>query len=565
MQLALVACHTADLRCRKCGAWHGQVITGVLVGPNREARLIPARCPKCGLADCAGPYRHVDIGMKGTGKTLEALLIMAYGAGRYGQVKVRPNFVVIGANITEAGDRLGVLKEFLSRPQHEFVFGQATVPLKKTQGATIRCRRWGWKGMAVVRGYGVLGMPNGLHVHKVLWDDGCTLRTSLIFPKLGKKVTTKFFSTADQGTLPWTTVDVLGNVCVAGDLNSQLRKLAKAYPDQYTLLEAFAGGPLSNPPFHSPWPEMWPPDRLRHFYRNSEREYTRTFMGKPFMPGEVAFRRFRYWMRHDAPGMDDRQTAEWVNRHGVSVLREDPRTMPMVRMMGVDPGWTGPESDRLDNMSKSGIVILALDLATHWLYTLQAMEEFIPVDKHRETILDLARHWNCAEVAIEAGKAQTEFLDWLRRQGLIVHVYGVTSKEFGGSKEMRKYGVADASNDGRLMLEGTLDFHARGAGGGPAVLRVHPSQQRLEEAAQMYPAASSDVLDAWEIATRMAWAVYGAYPAVPSGEAGPVEDLSRLPAWRRRLAAGFGGQEPDPVEVSYPWATQEDHYLIEQN
>lgn len=530
----------ADMLCKYCGRWHGQFISAMVPG---EGRVLPATCPHCGKEDAAGPLHHAEFGGKRYGKTeITFGLAAPFRIGWIGLHKRRPRGVCIAANTEEAEERVGIVQAALRRPMHEFVFGPDTVPLGgfgeeegSGRGSTkseIFCRRWGPHGRAVYRGYGVTAVPSGLHVDFVDWDDASNLNTELLKPAEGRKVRTKFYSTVDQGTHPWTAVNVMGNICAAGGLNEELLKMAKGDPVGWSVHTASAGDDKSEPPFKSYCPELVPPDWLRSFWERNPREYRRVFQLKAFMAGDLAFKQIQFWLagprlarRFDVPEMTPAQE-KVAQAMGVPVL-DDLEGWHLLPAADLAFTPDGPHA-RTRGRTQTAMGVLARDPTGPLVVLLEGASEYMGPEDHVPRIVEMCRRWNSVEAAIEITAAMVEIVAPLEREGLTIHVYNPSDPRLGGSKVARKDPLVAAANRGDFRLLG--QFRSTRSN------EIVPaeSQRHVYEDMGLFPAQSSDSVDMVEIGWRKIGELYGLWadeePAVVEMEQYADHGLAR---WRR--------------------------------
>jgi hypothetical protein len=520
----------ADLMCRRCKKFHMQDNTFFLLrGGHYQPTAVT--CPNCGLENCAGPRRHAVEAPRGSGKSE---LVDCADAFRFGLsiARGRPiQGMLIGANQDEARKRLGFVKAKMQTAGHGVIFPEAIASARSRAG-TVAIK--GGKGLEVYTGYGILGIPPGHHVDRFRADDVCNQNNTLLKPAEMIKVWEKWANVAENSLQPWSVIDYQTTPWRAGDTTSKLRTFASANrtvvmdsPLRIELLEgnewlwlAFAAG--GAPDFASHWPEKHTPEELRRLYSLDPRAYERAYMMREIADAEIAFRDIQFfWQKpKDYRTISAAALAQLLRLPSVPC---HPRELPWPKMVGYDPAFSG--SDKPGH-SKHGFSVVMLDPEKPLAYVVYANEQYMAPEDVKEELLRLCANYGTMDVAIEDTGVVEELKQYLTSRGLNIYPYSPGGKTFGGSKEFRKSPVAEAVNDGRLLLRGQAKIVESGSG----IIGIGPQkfQEPLYDAMRIFPAEKRDILDALEIAVRMLWLLYGQYPVAKTSRAEAKSYIDRF-------------------------------------
>jgi hypothetical protein len=495
MHLDMARAMTSFLRCARvdeatgetlgCGKYHLQDP----IARDANQNLIPIKCPYCGLEDCAGPQRVGEEGFKGRGATLMMKKVVAYMVGYLRSLGYSPKATLIAANFTEGAERLEWINKTMKTPEYLYTFGHEAVPAEGARG-TLHI---GPEESLVGQAYGWESAPDGHHVDIVVVDDACNQNTSMLNPKDRELLKNKIIGTAFQGIQPWTLILYLSNAWVEGDVTSELHNQAKKSPQRWRWTRRFMGGP---PDFRSPW-KKFTPAFLEGEYNAHRRAFERGFMGKRISEDEIAFREIHYWVG------EHNRTYSWAKRlcEGYPALDDHSlRLLDWPKVYAIDPGFS--KSKDTKGRSMTGRVAITMNPETGQGYTLFAACGMMALDSGLliQTVRDDTEKFGCTVVVPEGGGPQNLFPDLLEKAGF--QVYAKTPE---GAKSARKWDIAAAVNEGRILLRG---WPMQGDGKAPGRVECYNGQEVLEQAMRNYP-MESDVLDAFENAWRQMWALYG--------------------------------------------------------
>ncbi len=531
----LMAHYSSDLTCTNCGASHCQDASRQ--GPDAE--LLPVTCPACGQENCAGPRNlHVE-GPRGSGKTAFAQLWLAFRLGLDLYHDIRPQALIIGANADEAAIRCVAVAMIMRRKRHTACFGKKATPLAKHPKRNIVFKS---KEPALVFAYGILGVPPGMHVDYIWLDDICNQNNTMLKPSMMKKITEKYTNVVAESDLPWSVTNFIGTPWRTGDLNSFLRKFANARPESWRRLTITSGGPDDKPPFWSFWPERFSPRTLEEKYDLDPRAYRRAFMMQEVLDEEIVFKNIHFYVQ-DSPDRPLTQSQKAVIGRS-PILRVKPHETKWPRILALDPGFTGAESNT-KNRSKSGICVFGYNLDEWRIYTFYAEEDYWAPRHLKKKVLQLCRQYRVDTLAIEKGGAQIELINWFEDRGLTVLPYNPT---LYGSKELRKMPIADAVNSGQVVLRGYTPIHRRdGTQFSELTLMAVPGQSSLYEGLMIFPAELRDIVDAFEIGIRTLFDLHGQRPVV----AVELDDDMPLAAHPGLMAERGDAFKPENVERAY--------------
>ena len=517
MHLDMAKSMSSFLRCAKvdpetgdmlgCGKYHLQDP----IERDASQNLVSITCPHCGLEDCAGPRRAAEEGFKGRGATEMMMHFAGYLLGYYRSMGYSPTLTLIGANTTEGAERLEWIQKFMETPEFLYTFGAEAVPAEGARGTL----HMGADGALVGQSYGWESAPDGHHVSIVVVDDACNQNTSLLHPKDRELLKNKITGTVFQGVEPWTVILYLSNSWVAGDVTSELRSQAKESPGRWKWSRRFMGGP---PDFKSPWTKFTS-DFLAGEYRSNRRAFERGFMGKEISEEEIAFRDIRYWVS----GSD--QTYEWSRRlcKGLPTLDgHNLRSLSWPKVFSIDPGFSKSKDKK--GRSKTGWVSLTMNPDTGQVFVLYADCRFMPPEDLVKTVRENTAKFGCTFVVPESGGPQNYFVMDLQREGFQVE----TEARPKGAKDLRKWDIAAAVNEGRVLIRG---YPIQGDGKAPGKVECYTGgMQLLETAMRTFP-LESDLLDAFENGLRTMWARFGTGAWSGALEADGTPQETRFMRW----------------------------------
>ena len=521
----------ADLRCKTCGEYHLQDMTPrTTAGPDGKPRMWvpPVTCPHCGAPDCAGPLNHFDHEFRGGGKTESTAIEFVYRISLHRVRGYKCEAMIVGANQPEAMKRLALVATIMRRDGHRLAFPEVIPYAERAPGKSLRVMG---DSEPTVYAYGIEGVPPGFHGDLIWLDDVCNQNNTMMRPGMMGKIVSKFENVVEYSQQPWTVMLWTGTPWRQRDLDDKMEAYARANPTDWSVLHIACGGPEDG--FTSPWPEKWPSERLKKLYAKDPLSYRRAMQLQRIADEDIVFRQIRCWI---SAGDDNLRRCPPAIIDGVPMLGNT-KSLGWPIVLGLDAAFTGEDAPDKRGRSLTGIVVAALDPKTKWVFILYSWEGHVAAGDHLRVVLPIAKTYGVNLLAMEIGGALSEVVERFTSAGFMVESYNPRSKEYGGSKSMRKLPVAAAFNEGRAFLGGFLGFNSEEEVHG--VWKVIPITPHLglRDAMLSFPSQQSDVLDACEIACRVLWKYYGQeaeLPAPPKVE----RHLSPL-AWRRRAELGL--------------------------
>lgn len=527
----MIACYTADLKCRSCGRYHG----GELREQNPDGTLKGPTCPHCGLENCQGPLRSKMKAPRGLGKTELKAHETAMRTGMMLQRKRWPRVVVLGDNDQEADMRAEMVATIMSRPGHYYVFDRelppsstrphnhACVPRPKHQKGNITF--YGGTGAVrnepVIVAYGILGLPPGYHADLFWCDDCVNYKNTFLKPGLVQPVIDAWTNVVTKSERPWTVIGWTGTPWLQNDLDALLTKEADENPDQWATLTIDCGGPEDG--FRTPSPRQLPPAKLKEQYDLQERtggmSYDRAYRMRIVDTSRVAFTSFHYYVHLMSEPSPDLGKA--IEESKIPVVRGVPAGLDIPKLMAIDVGFTSGQSDK-KGRSKTGMVIGGMVPEFGFLF--EALEDFLTPRQVKEIPIEWCKRFGCKEIVVALGPGMEETVQHFIDAGLTVHRISETQL---GDKTLRKFPIAETHNSGLVRFRSwpRPDKHGGLKVGGVSELSC------LEEACLMYPLEVRDVLDAYEFWRREMWRLHGPPKAkVETLEAETEKPYNRLAA-----------------------------------
>jgi hypothetical protein len=291
-----------------------------------------------------------------------------------------------------------------------------------------------------------------------------------------------------------------------------MEQYARANPDDWTVLHIACGGPEEG--FRSPWPEKWPPERLKKLYEKDPFAYRRAMQLHRIRDEDIVFRQIRCWI---SAGDKNIKRCPPALLEGVPVLG-DSKNLGWPVVLALDAGFTGEAVKDKRGRSLTGIVVAALDPKTKWVHILYAWEGYVAAGDHLKTVLPVARTYGIKLLAMEIGGALAEVVERFETAGFTVEKYNSRSAEYGGSKTMRKLPVAAAFNEGQAFLGGFITVNHEDEAQGTWKILPISYHTCLHNAMLSFPSEQSDVLDACEVAYRVLWKYWGGPVKGPEAE-----------------------------------------------
>ena len=532
--LRMIRDRTADLRCKKCGKYHCQNQTPVY-DPELDIEVAPAvTCPNCGLKDCAGQRFHRIAAFRGMGKSTEGRMELGYRTSLYIHRDYVPEMALVGANEDEAHKRQRLVVNVMRRPAHRVIFPRA-VPRPNQNVSFVRVQGI---DQAVIVFYGIESIPPGMHPDAWYFDDVVNEHNTFAVPAKMETVRSKMNNVVNFAMKPWSTLDWDTTVWRVDDPDHDLERESEQHPDVWTNFVSACNGPQARdgkPAWFCPWQEMFLVKVLQRLWDRDELAYRRSMMLERVTAQDICFQRASAYITDRDPLLGSCPSEFLKECH---VIRYD-EMLSWPHVAGWDLGFTA--EDKADRKrSKTAGATLAMDPARKIKYFRDILAVFIAPSEHEGLIEKKAHDFRNADIFIETDKTVTEIVERLRSRNLMVDTYNPSTL---GDKKMRKFPVAADFNSGRAMLPGCLKCHAGSDPTNPSSWEVVLTREGAKawNAMRVFPSRTGDVLDAIEIADRMAEQYYGGDPEPEVAEK-TAEQVPALGTW-----GAMRRSQPEPM------------------
>jgi hypothetical protein len=345
---------------------------------------------------------------RGLSKTTATIAMVMWLLGHNPNLRIK----IICGNEKNAAKRLSEIRSHINSDYlYQMVFpGIEEDPDLSNDKLTLNLKRERHGKDATIEAKGVMSDGTGDRADLIIFDDACTSKNSVDEPSMRPKVYTKI-----NGDWLKTLNPRDGRVWYiftpwdSDDANARTKRAARGDPE--TVYKRYAHG-VPGDPFHSIFPELFPPAYLKAQYTKSQEEggldYAKAYLCLLLSEGERIVQ--PDWLRT--------YTAEDLPPH---VLER------CVCIISADPLGSKVKGSRQSNSKRDflGISILLVDLEASkpvngrpkapWrIYVVDAYQMRPTMQGAAQHLVDLARAWKAFAILIEVAGAQA-LQTWVRQ------------------------------------------------------------------------------------------------------------------------------------------------------